>query len=173
MLAALGESVFHAQDLANLWEITDKNTLHTTLKRYAKQGLLYRVFRGLYAIKPIDKIDPLLLGVRIVHEFAYISAETVLASEGIILQEIPYTTIVSPKSMTFSIGGKKFKSRKLAEIYLFNPVGIEIKNGVRIASLERAVADMLYFNPRAYFDGRELIDWKKVEKLQKQMGYKK
>lgn len=163
--------MFHAGDLANLWEITDKNTLHTTLKRYAKQGLLHRVFRGLYAIKPLEKIDPFLLGVKAAHEFAYVSTETVLSRSGIILQEISYVTLIARKSKKFSIAGNDYKSRQISDMYLFNPAGIEIKNGVRMATVERAVADMLYLNPRAYFDGCDLIDWKKVKKMQKQIGY--
>lgn len=171
ILAALGEVVFHAGDLANLWDITDKNTLYTTLKRYAKQGLIYRVFRGLYAIRPIEKINPLLLGTKIAHEFSYVSTETVLANKGIIMQDIGQITIVSSKSKKFSIAGYNFRSRQLADMYLFNPAGIEMKNGVRTANVTRAVADMLYFNPRAHFDAHSLIDWKKVKKMQKAIGY--
>lgn len=171
LLAVLGESVFHVGDLANLWEISDKNTLHTTLKRYVEQGLLFRVFRGLYAIKPLEKIDPLLLGVKAAREFAYVSTETILSHSGIILQEIPYITLVAKKTKKFSIAENDYKSRQMNDMYLFNPAGIEMRNGVRIATVERAVADMLYFNPRAYFDGRDLIDWKKVKETQKQIGF--
>lgn len=35
LLAQMDEKVFHASDLASLWEITQKNTLYTTLKRYS------------------------------------------------------------------------------------------------------------------------------------------
>ena len=171
ILAALGETVFHVGDLANLWDIADKNTLHTTLKRYTKQGLIYRVFRGLYAIKPIEKIDPLLLGTKMAHEFSYVSTETVLADKGIIMQDIGQITIISSKSKKFSIAGYNFRSRQLSDMYLFNPVGIEMKNGVRTANVTRAIVDMLYFNPRAHFDAHDLIDWKKIKKMQKEIGY--
>ena len=171
MLAALGEVVFHVGDLANLWDISDKNTLHTTLKRYTKQGLIYRVFRGLYAIRPVEKINPLLLGTKVAHEFSYVSTETVLADKGIIMQDIGQITIISSKSKKFSIADHNFRSRQLADMYLFNPVGIEMKNGVRTATVTRAMADMLYFNPCAHFDAHTLIDWKKVKKMQKEIGY--
>lgn len=170
-LAALGEVVFHMQDLANLWDITDKNTLHTTLKRYAAQGLIYRVFRGLYTIRPIEKIDPLLLGTRAAGGFAYVSTETILAHAGIILQNIGQVTLVGTKSKKFALSGNDYKVRQLADTYLFNPAGIIESSGVRVATVERAVADLLYFNPRAYFDARRMIDWKKVKTLQKEIGY--
>jgi len=50
-------------------------------------------------------------------------------------------------------------------------VGIIAKNGVNYATLERAVADMLYFSGNYHFDVPNLIDWAKVKEIQKQIGY--
>ncbi len=171
ILAKTGEYIFHTRDLANLWHIKDRNLLYTTLKRYTKQGLLIRLYRGLYAIKPIDELDPLLLGLKVIHGFAYISTETVLMRAGIINQQSDTITLVSSKSMRFSIGGHHYTSRQLTDTYLFNPIGIENNRGIKTASPERAVADLLYFNPHAYFDAQELIDWSKVKKIQSSLSY--
>lgn len=171
-LARLGEQVFHIQDLANLWNINNKNTLYTTLKRYTQAGLLFRIYRGLYSIKPVEKIDPYLLGVKVLHKFAYVSTETVLSDAGIILQNIKYITIISSESRKFSIGNINYRSRQLDDKFLFQKNGINMKNGVNTASIERAVADILYFQPNFYFDNPKQIDWNKVKKIQKEMGYK-
>ncbi len=171
-LARLGEQVFHIGDLANLWNIENKNTLHTTLKRYTSAGLLFRVYRGLYSIKPVAKVDPYLLGVKALHKFAYISMETVLSNAGIILQKMQYITVVSSESRKFIIEGIDYRSRQLADKFLFQKKGINIKNGVNIATVERAVADFLYFQPNFHFDNPKQVDWKKVAKIQKEMGYK-
>jgi len=171
-LARLDEQVFHIGDLANLWGIGNKNTLHTTLKRYTKTGLLFRVYRGMYSIKPIDKIDPYLLGVKALHKFAYISTETVLSNAGIILQKIQYVTLVSSESKKFVIGGVNYRSRQLDDKFLFQKNGIKIKNGVNIATTERAVVDMIYFHPNFHFDNPKQIDWNNVKKIQKEMGYR-
>lgn len=168
-LARLGEQVFHTQDLANLWGISNKNTLYTTLKRYVKAGLIFRVYKGLYAINSVDKIDPLLLGVKALHKFAYISTETVLSNAGIILQDIQYITIISSESKKFSIGGVNYRSRQLDDKFLFQTNGISIKDGVNVATIERAVADLLYFQPNFYFDNPNQIDWNKVKKIQKEI----
>lgn len=168
-VARLGEQVFHTSDLANLWGISNKNTLYTTLKRYTKSGLIFRVYKGLYSIKPIGEIDPYLLGIKALHKFAYISVETALSNAGIILQDIKYVMIVSSRSKKFSIGGVNYRSRQLNDKFLFNKNEIEIKNGVNTASIERAVADMLYFNPNFYFDNPKQIDWNKVKKIQKEI----
>jgi len=170
-LAKLGEIVFHAKDLANLWNIKNKNTLHTTLKRYAKQGILFRIYRGFYSLKPIDQLDPVFLGLKALHNYSYISTETVLVQSGIVLQKIEQFTLVSSKSKKFSIGNNHYLCRQLADKFLYNDIGIVEKDGMKIATVERAAADLLYFNPKAYFDNKNLINWRLVKKIQKQIGY--
>ena len=170
-LAKMGEVVFHVDDLARLWEIKDKNTLHTTLKRYNKQGLIYRVWRGMYAIKEVDQIDPLLLGVKALHGFGYVSLETILFQAGIINQRPSAITLVGEKTRHFSLGENEYHCRLLADKHLYNPFGTFEKNGIKRALPERAVADLLHFNSHAHFDGESQIDWQKVRKVQKAVGY--
>ena len=171
-LARLGEVVFHTDDLANLWRITNKNTLYTTIKRYVEQGLLFRIHKGFYAIKQPKDIDPILLGVKALHGYAYVSTETILRGQGIILQELPATTLVSSETKRFMVAGNAFYSRKLPDTFLYNAQGITTDTiGVRRATTERAVADLLYFNKSAYFDMPKGIDWKKVQSIQKDIGY--
>jgi len=167
----LGEIIFHAQDLANLWQIKSKNTLYTALKRYARKGLLFRVYKGLYSIKPINKINPWLLGIKALHGQAYVSCETILAQAGVINQNIGNITLISSKSKKFSVAGHSYYSRKLQDKYLQQTAGIIFKNGIRTAAVERAAADLLYFNPRYFFDNRKRINWREVKKIQKLIGY--
>ena len=128
-VAALGEVVFHAQDLANLWGIENQNTLHTTLSRYARQGILYRIHNGLYSIKKMTDLDPYLLGLKTLHAPGYVSCESVLYDHGIINQPPQEITLVGAKSKRFQMPPYFFRSRRLADRYLFNDAGIEIKNG--------------------------------------------
>ncbi len=171
MLAKMGEQVFHIDDLANLWGITNENTLYITLGRYVREGSLHRIYRGLYSLQATDKLDPYLLGLKAMREYSYISTETVLVNFGIIQQGLDFITIVSSKSKKFNIGNHKYKSRQLAPKFLFQEIGINKKNGIKIASPERAIADLLYFNPRAHLDARDRVDWKKVKAIQKVIGY--
>lgn len=170
-IARLGEIIFHAKDLANLWKIKSQNTLHTTLSRYVRKKLLFRIYRGFYSIKPIKDIDQYLLGIKSLHEYAYVSTETILVQAGIIFQVSDKITFVSSKSTKFKIENNSYVSRKLTDKFLFNPIGINEKNGIMSACCERAVADILYFNSKFHFDGNELINWKKVKEIQKQIGY--
>jgi hypothetical protein len=80
-------------------------------------------------------------------------------------------TFVSDLPRKVSIGPISFLFRQLKAEYLNNPTGVMNQNGVFIAAVERAVADMLYFNPRYHFDVPESIDWDKVKLIQKEVGY--
>lgn len=171
-LARLGEVVFHTNDLANLWRITNKNTLYTTIKRYVEQGLLFPIHKGFYAIRQPKEVDPLLLGVKALHGYCYVSTETVLRGEGVIQQELPAITLIADATKRFTVAGRSYYSRKLPDRFLYQSNGImTAANGVRIATSMRAVADLLYFNKHAYLDAAHLIDWGKVHALQKEIGY--
>jgi predicted transcriptional regulator of viral defense system len=170
-LARLGAVLFHAGDLASLWQMSNTHNVHVTLKRYADRGLLIRVYRGLYALKPLSQIDPLLVGIKALHRFAYVSMETVLSDAGIIQQKTEHLTLVSSLSRKFSVGTNSYVSRKLDDRFLYNECGIHEKDGVKKATVERAVADTLYFNSRAYFDADKNINWEKVKEFQETIGY--
>lgn len=171
-LARLGEVVFHTDDLANLWRITNKNTLYTAIKRYINQGLLFRIHKGFYAIKPVAQIDPLLVGLKALHGYGYVSTETILAEQGLIQQQVPAITLVARETRRFAIGAQEYYARKLADKFLYQSTGVVAgENGVRKATRERACADLLYFNRRAYFDAGHLVDWAKVRALQIELGY--
>lgn len=169
LLAKTGEQIFHINDLANLWLITNKNTLRVTLKRYCKDDLLHRIYRGFYAIRPIQGLNPVLLGAKAIHQFCYLTTETILYRQGLIAQNIEPLTFVSDSSSKFTIGEHRYVSRQLDKSYLYQPDGVELRDGVLQATLERAVADMLYFNPHYHFDAP--MAWQKIRALQKKIGY--
>lgn len=169
ILAAKNEKVFHIKDLANLWRMENKRTLRITLKRYCDGGLLYRIYRGFYSLIPLIELDPVLMGAKAIHQFCYLSTETVLFAEGYISQNIEPITFVSAKSLKFTIGNCRYVSRQLHDRYLYNPEGVMTKNTIKKAGALRAIADMLYFNPRYHFD--RPIDLERVKALQKAIGY--
>lgn len=164
--------MFHTNDLALLWDIADRNTLYTTVKRYIKRGVLTPIHKGFYTTGKIESLDPVELGIKSLHRYAYLSTESVLVEEGIILQEIVYITLVSDISRQFQIIGNSYRVRKMESRFLYQTIEITDKNGYKKATVERAVADLLYFNPRYHLDGAKLIDWGKVKFIQKEVGFK-
>lgn len=163
----LGGLIFHTNDLSRIWKISDRNTLLVTLKRYVDNGLLYRIYKGLYSLKPVLDLDPLLVGVAAINKYTYLSCETILAKHGVIFQGLNYFTFVSEQSKRLTIEPYNYYYRQLKKDFLYNDFGVNKNNILNEASLERAVADVLYFNPNYYFDNPSVINWKKVKEIQK------
>jgi len=170
ILLKQNRKLFHTNDLGLLWQIDNPNTLYTTIKRYVKKGILIHIHKGFYATVALEEIDPLELGLGYLHRYAYFSCESVLFEKGVIFQKSEHYTLVCNISKKFTIGGNHYLARKMRDEYLFHTFGIVDNHGIKIASLERAVADILYFNPRFHFDNRQAIDWLEVETIQKGMG---
>ena len=93
-LLAAKQEVFHTNGLALLWDIRNRNTLYTTIKRYVAKGTLIPIHKGLYATMPIISLDPERVGIAVVHGYAYISTESILAEAGLLFQSIPYITLI-------------------------------------------------------------------------------
>lgn len=160
------ESVFHVSDLARIWGVSNRQTLLISLKRYVDSGLMYRLYRGFYSTKLLSKLDPWLLGARAINSYCYLSGETILAKHGVIFQQVYYFTFISDKSKRFKIGDNNYYCRQLKKEFLYNDIGIDKEEKLNLATLERAVADILYFNPKYYFDNPNKINWAKVRKIQ-------
>lgn len=164
-------TLFHTQDLAVLWGITNRNTLYTTIKRYVDQGFFTPIYKGFYTTVDLDQLDPVTIGIRSLLTYSYLSTETVLGRDGAIFQLSSQITLVSSLSKTMSIGDQSYRVRSMPDEFLYNDLGIRIENGISIASPERAMADLLYFNPDYYLDNIKGIDIKKMKLTQKEVGY--
>lgn len=152
LLLKSGCRLFHTQDLAVLWGVHNRNTLYTTIKRYVQNGILIKIIKGLYSTVPLSHIDKYALGSALIHKFCYVSCETILAQEGVINQDIIPITFVSSVSQRIEINGTEYVYRRLKPEILFDPIGVEKRDGYFTASRRRAISDMLYFNPKYYFD---------------------
>jgi hypothetical protein len=100
-----------------------------------------------------------------------LSTESILVLAGVIFQAAYTLTFVSDLSKKITVGPTSFLFRQLKPEFLHNPAGVINQNGSFAATTERAVADMLYFNPRFYFDATDSIDFEKVKAIQKEVGY--
>jgi hypothetical protein len=133
--------------------------------------VLFPIYKGLYSTVPIDFLDPLVLGRAIIHRYTYLTTESVLAKAGIISQAVYDYTFVAEISARAQVGKWSFRYRQLNKKYLFHPSGIEKQNDNFIATIDRAAADMLYFNPKAHFDMPELLDFERIKTIKAEIGY--
>lgn len=166
------KKLFHTADLGLLWDIKNKNTLYMSVYRLVKRGSLFPVHKGLYSVLPVNQLDSIILGASVLHRYTYLSTESVLSQAGIIHQNTYKITFVSDVSKMFSVGANDYLVRKLQTKFLYNTAGINSRgDGVLIADVKRAIADLLYFQPGYHFDADSLIDWNAVKLMQKEIGY--
>ena len=158
------KTILTNKDLALIWEETNQNNLKAKIAYYAKQGVLIRLTRGVFAK---DKnYNPKELATSI-YTPSYISFETVLREAGVIFQHYDTIFVAGPWSKTLTLDKTNITFRKLKDIVLFNPTGITSNNNFSIASPERAFLDMIYLFPKYYFDNLNPINWEKCFELAK------
>jgi len=164
------QKLFHTSDLKVIWGIYNESTLYQTIYRLIKKKIFFRVQKGLYSMVPLNQLDPIEIGFRAINHFSYLSTESVLAKNGIINQSPNKITFISSAPANFTINGNLYLVRQLKPQCLNNTVGI-IQNdkGVFMATTERAITNMLYFQPNYHFDADNLINWKLVKNYQQQI----
>ncbi len=163
--------LFHTNDLAMIWGLDNSNTLYKTISRYLERGRLFQVYKGLYSTIPVNELDPIDLGPAIIHRYTYLSTETVLSEAGVISQAVYDYTYVAGISKRITVGKWSFRYRQMKSDFLYNPEGIEMRDGRMVATVERAAADLLYYSPHYYFDVPDIIEFNKVREIQEKVGY--
>ena len=167
----INRQLFHTNDLAVLWGMKNRQSLYQTISRYIKQGILNKIYKGLYSTVPLEDLDPLDLGPAIAHQYTYLSTETVLAQAGVISQNVFDYTYIAGFSRKITLGKWTFRFRQMKDEFLYNPLGIEREKNRFIATIERAAADILYFAPDYYFDSPELLNFDNVRAIRNEVGF--
>lgn len=164
------QKLFHTSDLKIIWGLYNESTLYQTIYRLIKKKILFRIQKGFYSMVPLDQLDPIEIGFRAINHFSYLSTESVLSKNGIINQSPNKITFISSSPANFNINAVSYLVRQLKPQCLNNTLGI-IQNdkGIFMATVERAIADMLYFQPNYHFDADSIIDWKLVKNYQQQI----
>ena len=156
------KTVFTSKDIALLWGEQSSNSARVRLNYYVKNGDLHRIRRGLYTKdKNYNKIE---LATRIVSP-SYVSFETVLAKEGVIFQFYSQIFIASYLTREITIDEQVYSFRQIKKHILTNPLGIEHRDEISIATKERAFLDTLYSNTDYHFDNIGSLDWEKISEI--------
>jgi predicted transcriptional regulator of viral defense system len=136
--------------IADLEKITrlPRNSLYVTLKRWVDAGIIERVAQGIYGPLSGD-ISPEKIAAHLYFP-NYLSFESALAKHGI-LNLIPYTLTFATtrKTRKFTLRKREIEFRKISPQFFS---GYEMKNGINIATPEKAFLDELYFLCRGKTD---------------------
>ena len=152
-------TVFTFKDISLMWRNTDKKAVIAGINYYISTGQLHRIRRGIYAKdKNYDKTE---LACRI-YTPAYVSFETVLTRAGINFQYYGQIFIASYLTREIVVDGQVYQYRKIKNTLLTDSAGVLNKDGIAIATLERAFLDTLYLNTDYHFDNLASLTWDKV-----------
>jgi len=156
------KTIFSTKDAVLLWNENDNKIVNDRLKKYVKAGKLIRPYRGLYAKD--TNYNRLELATRI-YTPSYISFETVLTHEGVSFQYYGNIFVASYVNREINVGDQKITFVRMKDYVLSNTAGIEHKDGVAIATPERAFLDRIYVSKDYHFDNLRSLDWNKVMEI--------
>lgn len=166
-LRKTGKLYFNIQDLGKISGYSP-DSLYVILNRLVKRNELIRLCPGIYILP--EKIADIEIIANLIYYPSYLSFDSALAKYGLISQ-IPYTfsfaTIRKTKSITLL--DYSIEYRMINKSYFSGY--IKLKNGLFIASPEKALVDMIYIASfgKTYFDFGNIIlkniDMKKLNRL--------
>lgn len=143
--------------IADLEKVTglQRNSLYVALKRWVAGGVIERVAQGIYL--PMGSLISMETLAAQLYLPNYLSFESALAGYGI-LNLVPYTiTFATPRKTKKSLLRKQeIEFRQISRDLFF---GFEMKNGIYIASPEKAFLDQVYFLTR----GKAAIDFDEID----------
>lgn len=153
------KTIFSNKDVALLWGEEAEAAVRVRLNYYVKVGKLIRVHRGLYAKdNNYSRFD---LATRI-YTPSYISFETVLTRAGVNFQYYGNIFVASYVSREIKASDQKITFVRMKSYVLSNTTGIEHKDGIAMATVERAFLDRIYVSKDYYFDNERSLNWNKV-----------
>ena len=157
------KTVFTVDDLKKILDTTNPATIRNYLSRAKEKGLVEPVYYGIW--KLVDKeVDVFELACKL-NKKSYVSFETVLKKYWVIFQYYDTIFLASDKSVDKVALDIPFKTMKLKNEILLNPIWVEHKQTYSIASLERAICDRIYISPKYYFDDLSSVNWEKLEEI--------
>ena len=159
VLLRSAKTLFSSKDVSLLWREESEEVVKKRLNKYVKVGKLIRVRRGFYVKdKNYDRFE---LATRI-NTPSYISFETVLTRQGVNFQYYGNIFVASYINREIDIDGHKITFVRMKDYVLSNTTGIEHKDGVATATIERAFLDRVYVSKDYHFDNLANLNWGKV-----------
>lgn len=170
LLLSSSQTVFTVDDLAVLWQMTDRSRLWESIKYYLRTNRLHSIQRGVYALS--EDYSPFEAAVKLFPP-AYISYTSALAYHGAFFQYSSEIHVMAQASKRLKVmSGQVFIYHQLKNYILLNQIGIEKLDGYWMATLERAICDTSYLVPSFVFEHLDNVNPQILEQLSKFYGNK-
>jgi len=157
------KTVFTINDLQKILTTSNKFTIRNYLLRAKARWFVENIYYWIWKIIWRD-VNIFELACKI-NKNAYISFETVLKKEWVIFQYYESIFLASDKNIEKNALNETFKTFKLKDSILLNPLWIKHIWNYSIASVERAICDRIYLSKEYYFDNLENIDFEKLKNI--------
>jgi len=158
------KTVFKIDDFYQILWLENKFSLRNLITRRNKKWLLKNVFYWVWCLPNYNKYEL----ANILQRPSYISLETVLYQEWVIFQN--YSSTISSvwlKTRDIKLWDITYSYKTIKKETFYDQLWIVYKDNYAIATVERALCDMLYLNPSYYFDNLRSINWEKVFEIAK------
>jgi len=154
MLQKINKPFYTIADLEKITGLS-RNSLYVALKRWETGEIIERVSQGIYI--PMGSNVSLENVAAQIYIPNYLSFESALTKHGI-LNLIPYTLTFATtrKTKKYTLQKQKIEFRQISPELFF---GFEMKNGIYIASPEKAFLDQVYFATR----GKASLDFDELD----------
>jgi len=157
-----GMSVFTLNDLGIIWGQKDRSATRQSARDYASRGELVRLRQGVYAL-PQTQLDPYTVANKLITP-SYVTGLSVLRDAGLSFQYTNSVFSVASYNKTHEVAGRAFVYSQIKASVLYNPYGMDKAKAVSVASVERAITDLIYLSKGRYpFEKIERIDWGLLE----------
>jgi len=155
-------TVFRLKDIALLTGETNFLSLNKKLNYHVKTGKLQNPRKGIYTKSGYNPEEMACT----IFAPSYISLEYVLQKAGVLFRYDSRISIVCNLSRSIELENQTYFFRKIKGELLVNTEGIIRKeNQINIATPERAFLDLLYLNPKYYFDNLNPLNKELIFKL--------
>ena len=155
-------TVFTIADIKMILGVNDSKSIYNALSYAVEKKELYKISNGIYSYDQSYSRNEFGNKFRTP---SYISLYTVLQEEGVVFQPYSSISLISNRSEKININKQEYIYRKIKDSILLNPLGIRERDGINIATKERAICDKIYLDGLEYFDNTENIDWNMVNQL--------
>jgi predicted transcriptional regulator of viral defense system len=168
-LLTSGKKVFTTDDLAVIWEVSDRQKLLGRIKHYLREKRLVNVHKGIYAY---EEYTPLDVAQKLV-PLSYLSLYTTAQMHGLTFQYYSTIFCVSLRSKTFDLADQKFEYHKVKDSIFYSALGLITEERYTIANRERTICDLLYVYPDFGLDNLKGVDTDLLQKISRIYGNKR
>lgn len=156
------KTVFTIQDLLVIFPTNQAQTVRNALQRMKKKWLVQNIIPG---IRWLMTYHPYELACKL-KKNSYISLQTVLKEAWVLFQYQGQTiTAISDNTLTKHAWGYVYQYRKTHDNIRLDPEWIIHTQTYAIATLERALCDMIYLSPAMTFDDYSSLDIRALKEI--------